>query len=92
MAKRLGAAAIVAGFVSIFAGLYYLLIRAGIPYQDPPVEAQIRYAIAYGTGVELLKTGAVVGMAGIVVSAISRIVERRRERDESEEETNESRP
>ncbi len=35
----------------------YTVIKAGIPYQDPPLELQIQYAIHAGIGDELLRIG-----------------------------------
>ncbi|NBH71869.1 hypothetical protein D3Z51_07510 [Clostridiaceae bacterium] len=53
-------AAILAGCIILFLGLYYCIIKAGIPYQDPPLELQIKYAIHMGIGDILTKTGAII--------------------------------
>lgn len=53
-------AAVLAGGIILFLGLYYCVIKAGIPYQDPPLELQIKYAIHMGIGEILTKTGAIV--------------------------------
>lgn len=53
-------------------GSYYLMIKAGIPYQDPTVEMQIQYAINYGIGEILTKTGVVIAVLGAVGSVIFR--------------------
>lgn len=53
-------AAILSGLIILFIGLYYLVIKAGIPYQDPPLELQIKYAVNMEIGNVLLKTGAIV--------------------------------
>lgn len=31
-----------AGIIILFIGVYYWIIKAGIPYQDPPLELQIQ--------------------------------------------------
>lgn len=51
-------------------GLYYLVIKAGIPYQDPTVEMQIQYAIHEGIGSILSKTGLIL----VVCGGIARVV------------------
>lgn len=40
----------IAGIVILFIGIYYAVIKASIPYQDPPLELQIQYAINAGIG------------------------------------------
>ena len=57
----------VSGMIIILVGMYYLVIKAGIPYQDPPLELQIQYTVNMATGEELFKIGAIicgVGLAG----------------------------
>ena len=51
--------AIIAGIIILLIGLYYWIIKAGIPYQDPTEELRIQYAVNMGIGDELVKTGAV---------------------------------
>lgn len=53
-------AAILSGLIILFIGLYYLVIKAGIPYQDPPLELQIKYAVNMEIGNVLLKTGTII--------------------------------
>ena len=55
-------------------GLFYVIAKAGIPYQDPPVELQIQYAVNMGVGEVLIKTGAVLACLAIVGRVIIRIV------------------
>ena len=61
-----------AGIIILVIGSYYLMIKAGIPYQDPTVEMQIQYAISYGIGEILTKTGVVIAVLGAVGSVIFR--------------------
>ena len=55
-----------AGGLVTAAGLWYLFVKAGIPYQDPTPELALRYEIFHETGKALLRLGlgaAVVGAA-----------------------------
>ena len=62
--RRIIDSAIAAGLVIFFIGLYYWMIKAGIPYQDPPLELQIQYAIYKGTGELLLRNGFAIAVCG----------------------------
>ena len=57
---------IIAGALILLLGAYYSVIKAGIPYQDPPLELQIQYAVNMGIGDELCKVGLSVLTVGIV--------------------------
>ena len=57
--KRLLGSAAIAGVIVAFVGFYYVAIRAGIPYQDPPLELQIEYGIYMEVGVTLMAVGSV---------------------------------
>lgn len=46
---------ILAGGILFFTGLYYVIIKAGIPYQDPTLEIQIQYAVNMRIGETLVK-------------------------------------
>ncbi|MBD5470095.1 MAG: hypothetical protein HDR19_02960 [Lachnospiraceae bacterium] len=48
---------IFAGVIVFCIGLYYWIVKAGIPYQDPPLELQIQYAVHSRIGELLLGTG-----------------------------------
>ena len=65
---------LIAGGTMLGIGLYYVIAKAGIPYQDPPVELQIQYAVNMGVGEVLIKTGAVLACLAIVGRVIIRIV------------------
>lgn len=41
----------------MFIGAYYSIFKAGIPYQDPPLELQIQYAVNMGIGEILIRDG-----------------------------------
>ncbi|SDB13351.1 hypothetical protein [Butyrivibrio sp. INlla16] len=57
---------IIAGVVILTIGMYYWVIKAGIPYQDPPEELRIQYAVNMGIGDELIKDGAIISIAGVI--------------------------
>lgn len=60
-------AAILSGLIILLIGLYYQAVKAGIPYQDPPLELQIEYLVNMGIGNALLKTGTIIFLiSGIV--------------------------
>lgn len=50
-------AVILAGILLLLIGLYYGVIKAGIPYQDPPLELQIEYEIHARIGDLLMADG-----------------------------------
>ncbi len=58
---------ILAGIILLFIGLYYSVIKAGIPYQDPPLELQIQYAVNTRIGEILLGNGFVIAICGGVI-------------------------
>lgn len=58
---------ILAGVFLFFIGLYYWMIRAGIPYQDPSIELQIQYAVDMKVGTVLLRNGLVVMIGGGII-------------------------
>ena len=48
-------AALLAGAIIFITGAYYTVIKAGIPYQDPPLELQTQSEIPAGMGYYLLR-------------------------------------
>lgn len=67
-------AAILAGIIILFTGIYYCVIKAGIPYQDPPLELQIQYAINMGIGNILVKEGFLISVCGGIVRWLFKLV------------------
>lgn len=61
---------IIAGIIILFTGQYYFMIKAGIPYQDPPLDLQIQYAVNAGIGNILTE----IGFKTAIYSSIIRIV------------------
>lgn len=66
MSRYICNSVILAGLIILFTGLYYVVIKAGIPYQDPPLELQIQYAVNMGIGEILTKTGAFLTFGSII--------------------------
>ena len=75
--KNISLAFLLAGVIILLIATYYSIIKAGIPYQDPPLELQIQYAVNMGIGDELFKTGLIVTAIGIIGRIISRILSNR---------------
>ena len=69
--REISNAVLLAGLIILVIGLYYLIIKSGIPYQDPTVEMQIQYAINEGIGSILSKTGLVLAVCGGIVRLVS---------------------
>lgn len=68
---------ILAGIILFVIGLYYSMIKAGIPYQDPPLELQIQYAIYMGIGEILLKNGFLIAICGGIIRLLLGLVWRK---------------
>ena len=71
--KTLSCGFIIAGVIILLLSAYYLVIKAGIPYQDPTPELQLQYTVNSHVGDELLTAGLtalIVGIVGRVVTGI----------------------
>ncbi len=75
--KNLSLAFLLAGVIILLIAAYYSIVKAGIPYQDPPPELQIQYAVDAGIGDELFKAGLIVTALGILGRILSRILSNR---------------
>lgn len=64
MLCRFADAVLLAGAILLLIGFYYWVVKAGIPYQDPPPELQIRYAVNETIGKTLLADGFRVAFCG----------------------------
>lgn len=72
-------AVITAGVIIWLVGFYYAVVKAGIPYQDPPLELLIRYEINARIGDALMGTGFWVAVcAGVIQMILAWIRFRRR--------------
>ncbi len=59
-------AVIISGIIIFVIGLYYLIVKAGIPYQDPTEELRIKYAINMGISETLIINGFYVFVLGLI--------------------------
>lgn len=55
-------AILLAGIIIFFTGVYYCVVKAGIPCQDPPPDIRIQYAIHMGIGETLVKNGFLISI------------------------------
>ena len=76
--KTLAVGIIIAGLIMLEIGMYYLMIKAGIPYQDPPLELQIQYAVNSGIGDVLCIHGAICLVVGIIFRIILAVISKRK--------------
>lgn len=70
---------ILAGIILYVIGLYYSMIKAGIPYQDPPLELQIQYAVHMGIGEILQKNGFLIAICGGIIRLLLGFIWRKRQ-------------
>ena len=68
--REISNAVLAAGVIILMIGLYYLVVKAGIPYQDPTVEMQIQYAINDGIGSVLSKAGFILALCGGIACVV----------------------
>ncbi len=73
-------AVILAGIIILCTGMYYCVIKAGIPYQDPPLELQIQYSINMGIGDILVKEGFLISICGGIVSWLFKLVRKKKQK------------
>ncbi len=71
-------AVLLAGCIVFAVGVYYEMIKAGIPYQDPPPALQIQYAVNMGIGEELCRIGFFTILAGLAFRLVVRLLTRNR--------------
>lgn len=76
--KRLFTSILLAGILVLAAGLYYKVIKAGIPFQDPTPELQLQYLINMGIGDVLTKIGLCTTMAGSICRSVIGILNRKK--------------
>ena len=69
---------IIAGIIILGVSLYYWIIKAGIPYQDPTEELRIQYAVNMGIGDELFKVGLITFAIGLISRIAVAIIGKRK--------------
>ena len=62
----------------LFTGIYYCVIKAGIPYQDPPLELQIQYTINWEIGNILVKEGFLLSICGGIAGLLYKLILKKR--------------
>ena len=82
--KRIFDSVILAGVIILLIGLCYVVVKAGIPYQDPPLELQIKYAVNMGIGEELTKDGFWIIVFGGVVRVLIGLIWKRKDKQHEE--------
>jgi len=73
-------AILLAGIIILFIGAYYCVIKAGIPYQDAPLELQIKYAVNMGIGELLVKDGFRLFVCGGIARLLYKFVVKKRQK------------
>ncbi len=67
-------AIIISGIIVLLIGLYYFVIKAGIPYQDPPLDLQIQYEINARIGDILMEVGFKIAVYSSIIRFILSII------------------
>ncbi len=73
-------AILLAGIIILFIGAYYCIIKAGIPYQDSPLELQIKYAINMGIGDILVRVGFLISTCGGIARLLFKLLMKKRQK------------
>lgn len=63
-------ALILVGIIIWVIGFYYSFFKAGIPYQDPTQELQIKYEIYYNIGKIFTKIGSITTVCSGIICAV----------------------
>ena len=66
---------ILTGVILFLMGLYYWMIKAGIPYQDPTLEMQIQYTVDMRIGEILMGNGFLIAICGGIIRLIFLMIE-----------------
>ena len=66
---------ILTGGILFLMGLYYWMIKAGIPYQDPTLEMQIQYTVDMRIGEILMGNGFLIAICGGIIRLIFLMIE-----------------
>lgn len=65
---------LIIGITVIIVGFYYSVIKAGIPYQDPPPELLEKYMFYMSIGENLMSIGFSISIVSIILLIILKIV------------------
>ena len=81
LSLRLASSAVIlAGIIILSTGIYYCVIKSGIPYQDPPLELQIQYAINMGIGEILVRDGFLISTCGGITRFLITLISKKKQR------------
>lgn len=70
MKKKIVQVMAVSGGILVIAGLYFTMVKAGLPYQDPTPEMVSQYERDMGIGMVLLLAGLGTGIFSLVYSVV----------------------
>ncbi len=73
-------AVLLAGIIILLIGAYYCVIKAGIPYQDPPLALQIQYSINIGIGKILVRDGFLISVGGGIARLLFKLAAKKRQK------------
>lgn len=76
MIEKLFGSFLLAGIIVLLFGIYYMFIKAGLPYQDPPLELLVQWNTYGEVGETLSLWGAVMILASILGTVLMRITRR----------------
>ncbi|MCM1126338.1 MAG: hypothetical protein NC429_07685 [Lachnospiraceae bacterium] len=65
---------LLSGIILMSIGAYYYFMKAGIPYQDPPLELQIQYAVNMGIGEILIRDGFWIFICGGIARVVLKVL------------------
>lgn len=77
-------AVFLAGIILLLIGVYFILVKAGIPYQDPTPEMWISYAAWWRAGETNAQWGLALLLIGAVGPSLSRLLHSRKAHREAE--------
>lgn len=78
MMKKICIAAMLLGVVLLLVGMYYLMIKAGIPYQDPTPEMTKQYVRNENIGAISFFCGLVVEILGGIGLIVTQVLKKRK--------------
>lgn len=67
-------AVIIAGIIILCTGLYYSVIKAGIPYQDPPPDLWLEYEVNARIGDVLVGNGFKIAVCGGIIRLVLHLI------------------
>lgn len=76
MKKKIFIGSVIVGIILLIIGLYYLCIKAGIPYQDPPPELLKMYNKNMKIGEILILVGFLIECSNIIILVINFILKK----------------